>query len=763
MFLFSLSFVSAEDVNKENVLLIQDVSDVSQDEILNNGLKGTFTDLQEKINTAQNESIDLDSDYVYTGGKGGKGISITKNITINGNGHTIDANSNSRIFCIDNNLTKVILNNITFININEFDGVETSAIYSTGDLTVMGCRFEDNTNLTRCGIIESHGNLNIICSSFTGYAFYDGSNAVSSKGNLTVIDSNFSDNSYTNMGGAIFSDGSALVKSSVFDNNFAEAGGAIFSTGSLIVQDSNFNANCAHYFGGGAIYASGDLTVEGCNFIGNDAPDWDHMGNTGGAIYALSSLNVINSTFVNNMAGTYDSREGNAIYAYRAYANINNSTFINNSIALTKFSSQFNLLFNSSAVPAGESILICAEFDNKNISGNVTIRINDDEKKMNIVNGSVNLVLDHLACGTYDVEVFYPENDYWWGYYEKARFNVFGSYIIDAPYLIKYYGGDERFEVNVRDLDNKEISGKDVIIAVNGEEYVRTTDEGGYASIAVNLNSGRYDVTVRYNDSIVNSKITVKSTISGENVTKMFRNATQYYATFVDSEGSPLCNASVEFNINGVFYTRYTDENGTAGLNINLNPGVYIITAKNSENNDMFSNIITVLPTIVENNDLVKYYKNDSYYSLRLLGNDGNPLGAGVKVSLNINGVFYERYTNESGYVRLNINLEPGDYIVTADFNGCMVSNNIKVLPVLKASDLVMSYRDGSTFNVSLIDGHGNLLAYTNVIFNINGVFYERTTDDEGIASLNINLMKGEYIITSSYNGSNIANKITIV
>jgi len=28
---------------------------------------------------------------------------------------------------------------------------------------------------------------------------------------------------------------------------------------------------------------------------------------------------------------------------------------------------------------------------------------------------------------------------------------------------------------------------------------------------------------------------------------------------------------------------------------------------------------------------------------------------------------------------------------------------------------------------------------------------------------LNINLMAGEYIITSSYNGCNIANKITVV
>ena len=48
------------------------------------------------------------------------------------------------------------------------------------------------------------------------------------------------------------------------------------------------------------------------------------------------------------------------------------------------------------------------------------------------------------------------------------------------------------------------------------------------------------------------------------------------------------------------------------------------------------------------------------------------------------------------------------------------------------------------------------------VTFNINGVFYTRTTNASGIAKLNINLMAGQYIITSSYNGLSIGNKVTV-
>ena len=92
----------------------------------------------------------------------------------------------------------------------------------------------------------------------------------------------------------------------------------------------------------------------------------------------------------------------------------------------------------------------------------------------------------------------------------------------------------------------------------------------------------------------------------------------------------------------------------------------------------------------------------------------------------------------------------------------CKVSNKIKVLSVLSASDLSMKYRDGSKFTAKLVDGQGKAYARQTVTFNINGVLYNRQTDSSGQAKLNINLMAGEYIITSSYNGSSISNTITI-
>ena len=100
-----------------------------------------------------------------------------------------------------------------------------------------------------------------------------------------------------------------------------------------------------------------------------------------------------------------------------------------------------------------------------------------------------------------------------------------------------------------------------------------------------------------------------------------------------------------------------------------------------------------------------------------MLDDKGNPVGAGVSVQLNINGVFYTRTSDENGYVKLNINLPPGTYIVTAENKGLRASNTINVLTVLETQDLVMRYHDGSQFKAKVLDGQGRPYAGQTVTY----------------------------------------------
>ena len=147
---------------------------------------------------------------------------------------------------------------------------------------------------------------------------------------------------------------------------------------------------------------------------------------------------------------------------------------------------------------------------------------------------------------------------------------------------------------------------------------------------------------------------------------------------------------------------------------------------------------------------------------LRVLGDDGNPIGAGEIVTFNIHGVFYNRTTNATGHVKLNINLEPGTYIITAEYKGARVAHNVTVLPILTAEDLSKKFHDSKPFEAHVYDGQGNPAPNQKVEFNIHGVFYYRTSDGNGIVKLNINLQPGEYIITSKYGQAVIANKLTV-
>ena len=254
------------------------------------------------------------------------------------------------------------------------------------------------------------------------------------------------------------------------------------------------------------------------------------------------------------------------------------------------------------------------------------------------------------------------------------------------------------------------------------------------------------------------TEIIIKTT----DLVKVYRNRTQFYATIMDGEGKYVPRwAVVTFSVGGVLYNRVVGENGLVKININLNPRNYNIMTYYGGTSAM--NAIDVLPTLISRN-LVKHYMNDSQFFIKLVDGQENP-SAGKVISMNINGVFYDRTTNQDGIAKLNIRLIPGKYILTAtDPNtGLMMSYIITVLPILTASDMKMTYLDGSQFKVKVVDGQGNPKDNVSVRFNINGVFYNRTTDASGVARLNINLMPGEYIITSEYETARVSNIITIM
>ena len=468
--------------------------------------------------------------------------------------------------------------------------------------------------------------------------------------------------------------------------------------------------------------------------------------------YIVPIINNKAKLSLNNLVtGKYEviaKYEGNELYE---------STTVSATFNINKYSSDIK-----TNITVEDNTVIIEVILPKDATGNVTAVIGDKHYSIDIKDGVGKLLISNLAGGNYTVTIYYSgDNKYNSFKLDQDIIIIPLEFKLDVNELIKFYGNSDKLTAILLDSQGNPIINVSIVFTVNNIKYTRLTNGDGIASMNINLNPGVYKVSASYNNTIVNSTVTVKSVVVGDDIVKMFRNGTQYYALFLDSNGNPLINTAVKFNINGVFYYRNTTNEGVARLNINLRPGEYIITNYNLVTGEENSNKVVVKPLIAENYDLVKYFQNESQFSVKIIGKDGK-IVTGEEVNFNINGVFYKRVTDENGIATLKINLRPGNYIITSEHEGYAIANNITVLPTLKTTDLSMNYKDGSTFNAIALDKQGNPLANQKITFNVNGVFYNKITDENGVAKLNINLNKGQYIITSIWDDYMVGNKITI-
>ena len=404
----------------------------------------------------------------------------------------------------------------------------------------------------------------------------------------------------------------------------------------------------------------------------------------------------------------------------------------------------------------------------KDAEGTVTVEIEGKKYTANIINGTAKVNIPGLGVGDYNITTTYSGDAKYVSMTKKGNITVIPNMDVNlyVDDVVMIYHDGTRLVAKLTDYQGRPIVNDIIYFTINGKTYAKTTDDNGTVYMRLNLDSKVYTATVSYNESEVYSKIsknvtvTINPTVISEDLVKMYQNDTRFYVKFTDSTGKALTKTTVKFNIHGVFYTKKTDKDGVADLGIMLRPGEYILTAYNPVTGEEKGFNITVKSLIVQS-DLTKYYLNVSKFQATIYDKNGS-LAVGKNVTFNINGVFYTKTTDSNGVVSLAINLRPGEYIITTMYEGLVVGNNIVVLPTLVTRDLNMTYGDGSNFTAQTLDGQGKPLANQNVTFNINGVFYNKITDDNGVASLTMRLMSGKYIITSYWNDFQTGNTIII-
>ncbi|WP_462316016.1 C1 family peptidase [Methanobrevibacter sp.] len=273
---------------------------------------GTFEELSALINSFNGAELKLMKDYYASAP--GDGINISKPITINGQGRTINANHISEIFNV--NVNNVVLKNINFVASNG------SAIEIWGDgCSVINCTFTDNHVYPDRGegaAIDWNGENGFVSdSTFVSNSAYFGG-AVCWNGEAgKIVNCEFIDN-LAIQGGAIywFSDG-AIVDNCTFINDSAEWGGAFFSrNNNVLISNSLFNNTSINFT---SVYIQSDNS----NIVNSTFTDNSNLDSDSCIILMYGDNNrVVDSVFRDN--------EGCLIYIGGNGGGVSNSLFVNN-------------------------------------------------------------------------------------------------------------------------------------------------------------------------------------------------------------------------------------------------------------------------------------------------------------------------------------------------------------------------------------------------------------------------------------------------
>ena len=428
---------------------------------------------------------------------------------------------------------------------------------------------------------------------------------------------------------------------------------------------------------------------------------------------------------------------------------------------------------NVNNIKVGEELTITVNVPS-DATGDVTVSVDGKEYKVAIENGKAVKTISGLKADDYTVTVKYAGDNNYNEANADAEFSVskISDYNMDISVPEIKEGVNSTIGVDLP----KDATGT-VTVEIDGKKYTANVIDGTANVIVSGLSAGDYNITTVYSGDAKYDSMTKKGNVTVipninvnldvSDVEMFYHDGTRLIAKLTDFQGKPIVNATIYFSINGVTYAKTTDANGTASMGLNLDSNVYPVTV--TYNGSAFyskisKNITVTINSSIIADDLVKMYQNATRFYAKFMGSDGKVL-ANTQVKFNIHGVFYTKTTNNDGVADLGIMLRPGTYILTAynPVTGEQQGFNITVKSLIVQNDLTKYYMNASKFQATIYDKNGSLAVNKNVTFNIHGVFYTRTTDENGVVSLGISLRPGEYVITTMYEGLDLGNTVTVL
>ena len=636
------------------------------------GSETSFMYLNYLINNKylENSTIYLDNDYEYIAdsdlGLGlNNGISIYRNLTIDGNGHKIDGSQLARLFWVKPDAVVTFKNMVLTNGYVPYQGYGGAIWAEDSTVKAIKCNFTNN-RAHNGGAIANGDAEDCYFYMNRAYQNFMSDGGAIFKGN--AVNCIFVANEATNDGGAI-SEGNAINSS--FTANKASNGGAIFSGNAI---DCTFEGNEAHSSGG----AINDGDATGCTFKSNEA------GYSGGAI---NGGHAIACTFISNNAV----EDGGAI----CFGDAKDSTFTQNTAEFGGAISNggmpdaaaVNCTFNnntarkSGGAMAFIDAINCSFTGNNVIGGKGTAMFGYDDYICHAVNcifTSNNADKEVLVNVTADSCIFNGGDAPGEGvvvYQPDLSVNNFTSAYNDGSVLA----------INLTSRSGVPIDDANIQVDVytSAGAFVGTynTTSSGWK---VPLNAGSYVAKFNatdFDNVTAEGNITVnkdKSAITSKAVTTIYNKNKYLVITLKDSKGNALSGQTVTVTLASAKKYK-TDKNGQIKINIaKLVPKTYNAKISFAGNANYLASSKTVKATVkkaaVKMTAKKKTFKRKvkvKKYTIVLKNNIKKAI-KGAKVTLKVNKKTFKAKTNKKGKAVFKIkNLKKkGTYKAVIKFAG---------------------------------------------------------------------------------------------
>ena len=755
--------VSTSDNDNDNEDIILD--DNNDDGILESGDEtptGTFTQLNQAINGNNNATISLNSNYKYSEGDDNfiHGIKISRELTINGNGFTLDGSHIASIFYMEDGFW-VTFKDINFINGNATGSADErhggAISIRRGNCIAENCNFTNNTASGFAGAMLGGSAYN--CTFTLNSAEWDG--GAMSGG--SAFDCNFTGNSASGHGGAMHK---SSASGCTFTGNSAlgGVGGAMYDGSASNCTFTNNTASGA----GGAMSGVEMYSASGCTFTGNSA-----LGGAGGAMYMGSASGC---TFILNSAsfGGDDTEDTECD---------DDCTFIVPQFIVSDFTSTYN---------SGEKLLFNLTYEEQNYDDyNTTIKVYQNEALIGTyyaLSGENGGWIVNLTEGIYHIALSLER-------FSKVNEAMATIYIIpipttiSAPNITATYNNEDYLVVALLDSEGNPISNAQMSVELNEETVNYTTNETGQIEVPTKgLLPNTYIVTLSYagngfyKGSSTTAVITINkyaSQITATGITTTYNVNKDILITLTDGEGNPLSDFTVSVDLNGVKnYT--TDSNGQVKVSTKgLIPKTYTATISYAGNDLYNESSATAKVTINKINTkltaakVTATYNVNKYLLITLKDASGNVL-ANKKVSVKVGSIAKNLTTNAKGQVSVLISkLLPKTYAASISFAGDSYyakSSTTAGVVVKKATPKLTA--KAKTFRVkvkvkkykiTLKTNKNKVMKNIKVTLKVNKKTFTAKTNKKGVATFKITNLKkrGKFTAVIKYAGNKYYNKLT--